>query len=169
MTEIRILYQDIKSAAKRHLATIGKHHKAQTGGTLFATATLSEIEEDVMPEFVVAAAQAVVGELGPLVETYACTADDVTLGVCNTRMGEALPQSLADSIRAYMVASVVQSVLNMSVPDIAPKYATDVQQLLAALIRTAFAKKAPTVGSEALNMSGSTTMDWKDAQDGYGG
>lgn len=167
MTEISIEYQDIRQAVSRQLAIIGKHHKAQNGGTLFTTAALSEIEQDVMPDIIVAAAQAAIGELSPIVTAYDKNDERLTFGVDDTRSGAALPKAVKAGMTAYVTAYVTAGVLSMSLPDAAQKYTADAQQQLAALTRTAFSKEAPSVTDMTLNVSGKVTMDSDETKDGY--
>lgn len=167
MAEISIENSKISSLARQQLSIIGKHHKSPTGGTLFATTTLSEIEVGVMPTLIVGAAQVIVGELSPIVTAYGSDNTKLTFDIEKSRWGDALPSAFADNIKMYIVANVVQSVLNMSVPDIAPKYTSDAQLLLASLVKMAFVKKPPGTSVTVYNVSGTVTIEDNEKTDGY--
>lgn len=55
----------------------------------------------------------------------------------------------------------------MSVPDIAPKYTSDAQLLLASLVKMAFVKKPPGTSVTVYNVSGTVTIEDNEKTDGY--
>ena len=67
-----------------------------------------------------------------------------------------------------IIASTVQSVINMFAPDIAPKYTADAQNLLASLVKMAFTKQQPRTSSSAYNISATATVEASEKNDGYG-
>lgn len=140
---VTIDYADIKAEARKHLAIIGKHRANPKGGTLFATTDLTTIEADVIPTFIVSSAQLIVSALSPVVSSYATTGEKLTFEVNPSRWGAVLPVSFADSVRSFIAAYVTGAVLNMTLPDAAPKYETDAKNQLAALTAIAFTKQTP--------------------------
>ena len=152
---ISIHLRTIASSVKQHLAVIGKHHRTPSGETVFTSVTLSEIESTLLPSFVKTAAQVLLAELSPILASY--TLNDLgylTFTTSNARWGDVVPEVFVSTVRSYLVASSVQSALNLSLPDIAPKYAADTQSLLGSLIRMAFTKTPP--GASASTLTGCT-------------
>lgn len=152
---ISIHLRTIASSVKQHLAVIGKHHRTPSGETFFTSVTLSEMESTLLPSFVESAAQVLLAELSPILASY--TLNDLgylIFTTSNTRWGDAVPEVFVSTVRSYLVASSVQSALNLSLPDIAPKYAADTQSLLGSLIRMAFTKTPP--GASASTLTGCT-------------
>lgn len=145
--DINIDFATIKSAVRQQLSVIGKHHASQQGGSLFSTTTLTDIETNVMPTFIVASAQLIISELSPMVYTYNIDEDCISFDVSPSRWGDVLPSAFYDGVQSFIIADVMQSVLNMIAPDLAPKYATDAKNQLAALSSMAFTKQPPAPSS----------------------
>lgn len=161
MSTISIHLPTIAQPVKQHLAVIGKHHRTPSGETIFTSVTLSEMESTLLPSFVESAAQVLLAELSPILASY--TLNDLgylIFTTSNTRWGDAVPEVFTSTVRSYLVASSVQSALNLSLPDVAPKYAADTQSLLNSLIRMAFTKNPPGTSTTTLaGCTGSCTLN----------
>lgn len=160
MSTISIHLPTIAQPVKQHLAVIGKHHSTPSGETVFTSVTLSEIESALLPSFVKTAAQVLLAELSPILASY--TLNDLgylTFTTSNARWGDVVPEVFVSAVQSYLVASSVQSALNLSLPDIAPKYAADTQALLGSLVRMAFTKTPPSASTSTLtDCTGSCTL-----------
>lgn len=163
---ISVTLSDVTAAAKQQLAIIGKHHKTASGETLFSTATLSSLEESVMPTFAQSAAHIVVAELSPIITSFT-GGEHLTFWVDNDRWNNGLNSAFSAALQSYLIASTVQSVINMFAPDIAPKYTADAQHLLASLVKMAFTKQQPRTSSSAYNISATATVEDSEKNDGY--
>lgn len=182
--QIRIYLEDVKTAVKRQLSIIGKHHATQRGDTLFSAATLSSVEEHVFQQFIIDGAQLVIAHLSPVLTAYtvgdlpdepsaasgqsvanqtagpndapSVIAPYLCFSVAASRTNQALSDAAQDSVCSLLVAYVVQAVLSMVLPDLAPKYAADVQSLLLAATRLVLAKSPPPKSPSTLtDFSGS--------------
>lgn len=167
MSTISIHLPTIAQPVKQHLAVIGKHHRTPSGETVFTSVTLSEIESTLLPSFVKTAAQVLLAELSPILASY--TLNDLgylTFTTSNARWGDVVPEVFVSAVQSYLVASSVQSALNLSLPDIAPKYAADTQALLNSLVRMAFTKTPPGVSTSTLtDCTGSCTLSAPPSKD----
>ena len=163
---ISVTLSDITAAAKQQLSIIGKHHKTASGETLFSTATLSSLEENAMPTLAQSAAHIVVAELSPLITSFA-GGEHLSFWIDNDRWNNGLNSAFSAALQSYLIASTVQSVINMFAPDIAPKYTADAQQLLASLVKMAFTKQQPSSSSSAYNISATATVEDSEKTDGY--
>lgn len=165
--QFNIYLQDVKDAVKRQLAIIGKHHNTPKGDTLFSATTLSGTEEKVMQQFIVDGAQHVVSALAPVISGYNvggfielprenAQAKQMEIqpylcfSVNTTRTNNALSDAAQDSITSLLVAYVTQSVLAMTLPELASKYATDVQAQLLATTRLVMTKTPPSSSKKTL-------------------
>lgn len=164
---ISVTLSDVTAAAKQQLAIIGKHHKTASGETLFSTATLSSLEESVMPTFAQSAAHIVVAELSPIITSFTA-GGYLSFEVDNNRWNNGLDTAFSAALRSYLIASTVQSVINMFAPDIAPKYTADAQYLLASLVKMAFTKQQPRTSSVTYQVSATATVEASEKNDGYG-
>lgn len=170
--QIRIYLEDVKTAVKRQLSIIGKHHATQRGDTLFSAATLSSVEEHVFQQFIIDGAQLVIANLSPVLTAYTVgdlpdepsAASDapstdapsvivpyLCFSVAASRTSQALSSAAQDSVQALLVAYVVHAVLSMVLPELAPKYAADVQSMLLAATRLVLAKSPPPKSPSTLN------------------
>lgn len=165
-TSVSVTLSDITAAAKQQLAIIGKHHKTASGETLFSTATLSSLEESAMPTLAQSAAHIVVAELSPIITSFT-GGEHLTFWVDNDRWNNGLNSAFSAALQSYLIASTVQSVINMFAPDIAPKYTADAQNLLASLVKMAFTKQQPRTSSSAYNISATATLEASEKNDGY--
>lgn len=163
---ISVTLSDVTAAAKQQLSIIGKHHKTASGETLFSTATLSSLEESAMPTFAKSAAHIVVAELSPIITSFT-ESSSLTFVIDNTRWNNDLNSAFSAALQSYLIASTVQSVINMFAPDIAPKYTADAQHLLASLVKMAFTKQQPRTSSSAYNISATATVEDSEKNDGY--
>lgn len=164
---ISVTLSDVTAAAKQQLAIIGKHHKTASGETLFSTATLSSLEESAMPTFAKSAAHIVVAELSPIITSFT-ESSSLTFVIDNNRWNKGLNSAFSAALQSYLIASTVQSVINMFAPDIAPKYTADAQHLLASLVKMAFTKQQPPTSSVDYNVSASARIEDSEKNDGYG-
>lgn len=139
----------VKSSVRAQLSVIGKHHATQPNSTLFSTTTLSSLESSVMDEFVRTAVQLVVSALTPVLSVYS-SSTSFKFSVNSSRWGNALPVAVQDAVQSFIVASVVQSCLNMTVPDIAPRYSADAQNMLTAIVSMVFTKQPPVKSASSL-------------------
>lgn len=163
---ISVTLSDVTAAAKQQLSIIGKHHKTASGETLFSTATLSSLEESAMPTLAQSAAHIVVAELSPIITSFT-GGEHLTFWVDNDRWNNGLNSAFSAALQSYLIASTVQSVINMFAPDIAPKYTADAQNLLASLVKMAFTKQQPSTSSSAYNISATATLESSEKNDGY--
>ena len=171
--DFKIYLNDVKAAVKRQLSIIGKHHSTQKGDTLFSVSTLTSVEESVMQQFIVDGAQHLVANLAPVLSSYtlgdldgqSAQASDassilpsasplivpyLTFSVRTTRTNKALSDAAMQGVLALLVAYVTHSVLSMVLPDLAPKYANDVQSQLQATSQLVFNKLPPTIPTSTL-------------------
>lgn len=151
--DIAIYLEDVKEAVKRQLSIIGKHHSTQKGDTLFSVSTLSSVEDTVMRQCIIDGAQLVTSNLSPVLSGYEVgkkaggqKAEYIAF-VVNT---DALSGAAQDSVKSLLIAYVTQSVLAMVLPDLAGKYATDVQAQLLAATRLIFTKTPPGSADKTL-------------------
>mgnify|MGYP004454555339 CR=1 FL=1 len=165
-TSVSVTLSDVTAAAKQQLAIIGKHHKTASGETLFSTATLSSLEESAMPTLAQSAAHIVVAELSPIITSFT-GGEHLSFWIDNGRWNNGLNSAFSAALQSYLIASTVQSVINMFAPDIAPKYTADVQHLLASLVKMAFTKQQPSSSSAAYNVSATATLEASEKNDGY--
>jgi hypothetical protein len=163
---ISVTLSDVTAAAKQQLSIIGKHHKTASGETLFSTATLSSLEESAMPTLAQSAAHIVVAELSPIITSFT-GGEHLSFRIDNDRWNNGLNSAFSAALQSYLIASTVQSVINMFAPDIAPKYTADAQQLLASLVKMAFTKQQPSSSSAAFNVSATATLEDSEKTDGY--
>lgn len=166
MLSISVTLSDVTAAAKQQLSIIGKHHKTASGETLFSTATLSSLEESAMPTLAQSAAHIVVAELSPIITSFA-GGEHLSFWIDNDRWNNGLNSAFSAALQSYLIASTVQSVINMFAPDIAPKYTADAQHLLASLVKMAFTKQQPLTSSSAYNISATATVEDSEKNDGY--
>lgn len=166
-TSVSVTLSDVTAAAKQQLSIIGKHHKTASGETLFSTATLSSLEESAMPTLAQSAAHIVVAELSPIITSFT-GGDSLSFMLDNDRWNNGLNSAFSAALRSYLIASTVQSVINMFAPDIAPKYTADAQQLLASLVKMAFTKQQPGASYTTYNVSATATVETSEKTDGYG-
>lgn len=161
--DFKIYLNDVKAAVKRQLSIIGKHHSTQKGDTLFSVSTLTSVEESVMQQFIVDGAQHLVSNLAPVLSSYTLGDLDgqsaqasslivpyLTFSVRTTRTNKALSDAATQGVLALLVAYVTHSVLSMVLPDLAPKYANDVQLQLQATSQLVFNKLPPTIPTSTL-------------------
>lgn len=155
--EITILLDNVKDVVKRQLSIIGKHHSTQKGDTLFAVSTLSSLEETVMQQYIEDGAQLVTSNLSPVLSGYEVgkkaggqKAEYIAFVVNTTRSNDALSGAAQDSVKSLLIAYVTQSVLAMVLPELAGKYATDVQTQLLATTRLVFTKTPPSSSEKTL-------------------
>ena len=155
--EITILLDNVKDVVKRQLSIIGKHHSTQKGDTLFAVSTLSSLEETVMQQYIEDGAQLVASNLSPVLQGYTFgkkagleKVSYLSFDVNTTRSNDALSEAAQDSVKTLLIAYVTQSVLAMVLPDLAGKYATDVQAQLLAATRLIFTKTPPGSADKTL-------------------
>lgn len=155
--QIAIYLEDVKEAVKRQLSIIGKHHSTQKGDTLFSVSTLSSVEDSVMQQYIIDGAQLVVSNLSPVLSGYSVgekaegeKAPYLSFEVNTTRGNNALSGAAQDSVKSLLIAYVLQSVLAMVLPDLAGKYATDVQTQLLAATRLIFTKMPPSSADKTL-------------------
>lgn len=163
---ISVTLSDVTAAAKQQLAIIGKHHKTASGETLFSTATLSSLEESAMPTLAQSAAHIVVAELSPIITSFA-GGEHLSFWIDNDRWNNGLNSAFSAALQSYLIASTVQSVINMFAPDIAPKYTADTQYLLASLVKMAFTKQQPRTSSTPYNVNATATVEASEKNDGY--
>lgn len=173
--QIRIYLEDVKTAVKRQLSIIGKHHATQRGDTLFSAATLSSVEEHVFQQFIIDGAQLVLANLSPVLTGYtvgelpdepsaqshagkttepgapSAIVPYLCFSVAASRTCQALSDAAQDSVQSLLVAYVAQAVLSMVLPDLAPKYAADVQSMLLAATRLVLAKSPPAKSPSTLS------------------
>lgn len=155
--DIAIYLEDVKEAVKRQLSIIGKHHSTQKGDTLFSVSTLSSVEDTVMRQCIIDGAQLVTSNLSPVLAGYEVgkkaggqKAEYIAFVVNTTRSNDALSGAAQDSVKSLLIAYVTQSVLAMVLPDLAGKYATDVQAQLLAATRLIFTKTPPDSADKTL-------------------
>lgn len=155
--DIAIYLEDVKEAVKRQLSIIGKHHSTQKGDTLFSVSTLSSVEDTVMRQCIIDGAQLVTSNLSPVLSGYEIgkkpgghKAEYIAFVVNTTRSNDALSGAAQDSVKSLLIAYVTQSVLAMVLPDLAGKYATDVQAQLLAATRLIFTKMPPSSADKTL-------------------
>lgn len=155
--DIAIYLEDVKEAVKRQLSIIGKHHSTQKGDTLFSVSTLSSVEDTVMRQCIIDGAQLVTSNLSPVLSGYEIgkkaggqKAEYIAFVVNTTRSNDALSGAAQDSVKSLLIAYVTQSVLAMVLPDLAGKYATDVQTQLLAATRLIFTKTPPSSSEKTL-------------------
>lgn len=155
--DIAIYLEDVKEAVKRQLSIIGKHHSTQKGDTLFSVSTLSSVEDTVMRQCIIDGAQLVTSNLSPVLSGYEVgkraggqKAEYIAFVVNTTRSNDALSGAAQDSVKSLLIAYVTQSVLAMVLPDLAGKYATDVQAQLLAATRLIFTKTPPGSADKTL-------------------
>lgn len=155
--EITILLDNVKDVVKRQLSIIGKHHSTQKGDTLFAVSTLSSLEETVMQQYIEDGAQLVASNLSPVLQGYTFgkkagleKVSYLSFDVNTTRSNDALSEAAQDSVKTLLIAYVTQSVLAMVLPELAGKYATDVQTQLLATTRLVFTKMPPGSADKTL-------------------
>ena len=164
--EITILLDNVKDVVKRQLSIIGKHHSTQKGDTLFAVSTLSSLEETVMQQYIEDGAQLVASNLSPVLQGYTFgkkagleKVSYLSFDVNTTRSNDALSEAAQDSVKTLLIAYVTQSVLAMVLPELAGKYATDVQTQLLATTRPVFTKTPPSSSEKTLaDCEGSVTL-----------
>lgn len=164
--EITILLDNVKDVVKRQLSIIGKHHSTQKGDTLFAVSTLSSLEETVMQQYIEDGAQLVASNLSPVLQGYTFgkkagleKVSYLSFDVNTTRSNDALSEAAQDSVKTLLIAYVTQSVLTMVLPELAGKYATDVQTQLLATTRLVFTKTPPSSSEKTLaDCEGSVTL-----------
>lgn len=138
---------DIVSAIKRHLSTIGKRMNTKDGKNMFSDITLSSAEVTILNQFITASAQDIEAVLKQFItaSTYGLT---INMTITNTR-GDAdfdtRVQALSDS---YVTLNSVGEYLSMTHPDLAQKYQRDAQQRLQALVSYVFYKKPPTASAD---------------------
>lgn len=164
--EITILLDNVKDVVKRQLSIIGKHHSTQKGDTLFAVSTLSSLEETVMQQYIEDGAQLVASNLSPVLQGYTFgkkagleKVSYLSFDVNTTRSNDALSEAAQDSVKTLLIAYVTQSVLAMVLPELAGKYATDVQTQLLATTRLVFTKTPPNSSEKTLaDCEGSVTL-----------
>lgn len=164
--EITILLDNVKDVVKRQLSIIGKHHSTQKGDTLFAVSTLSSLEETVMQQYIEDGAQLVASNLSPVLQGYTFgkkagleKVSYLSFDVNTTRSNDALSEVAQDSVKTLLIAYVTQSVLAMVLPELAGKYATDVQTQLLATTRLVFTKTPPSSSEKTLaDCEGSVTL-----------
>lgn len=164
--EITILLDNVKDVVKRQLSIIGKHHSTQKGDTLFAVSTLSSLEETVMQQYIEDGAQLVASNLSPVLQGYTFgkkagleKVSYLSFDVNTTRSNDALSEAAQDSVKTLLIAYVTQSVLAMVLPELAGKYATDVQTQLLATTRLVFTKTPPSSSEKTLtDCEGSVTL-----------
>ena len=155
--DIAIYLEDVKEAVKRQLSIIGKHHSTQKGDTLFSVSTLSSVEDTVMRQCIIDGAQLVTSNLSPVLSGYSVgkrargeKAEYIGFDVSITRSNDALSGAAQDSVKALLIAYVTQSVSAMVLPELAGKYATDVQTQLLAATRLIFTKTPPSSADKTL-------------------
>lgn len=155
--EITIWLDNVKDVVKRQLSIIGKHHSTQKGDTLFAVSTLSSLEETVMQQYIEDGAQLVASNLSPVLQGYTFgkkagleKVSYLSFDVNTTRSNDALSEAAQDSVKTLLIAYVTQSVLAMVLPELAGKYATDVQTQLLATTRLVFTKTPPGSADKTL-------------------
>ena len=119
-----------------------------------------------MPTFAKSAAHIVVAELSPIITSFT-ESSSLTFVIDNTRWNNGLNSAFSAALQSYLIASTVQSVINMFAPDIAPKYTADAQQLLASLVKMAFTKQQPSSSAAAYNVSATATLEDSEKTDGY--
>lgn len=164
--DIAIYLEDVKEAVKRQLSIIGKHHSTQKGDTLFSVSTLSSVEDTVMRQCIIDGAQLVTSNLSPVLSGYEVgkkaggqKAEYIAFVVNTTRSNDALSGAAQDSVKSLLIAYVTQSVLAMVLPNLAGKYATDVQAQLLAATRLIFTKTPPGSSEKTLaDCEGSVTL-----------
>lgn len=164
--DIAIYLEDVKEAVKRQLSIIGKHHSTQKGDTLFSVSTLSSVEDTVMRQCIIDGAQLVTSNLSPVLAGYEVgkkaggqKAEYIAFVVNTTRSNDALSGAAQDSVKSLLIAYVLQSVLAMVLPELAGKYATDVQTQLLATTRLVFTKTPPSSSEKTLaDCEGSVTL-----------
>ncbi|WP_308227513.1 hypothetical protein [uncultured Prevotella sp.] len=164
--EITILLDNVKDVVKRQLSIRGKHHSTQKGDTLFAVSTLSSLEETVMQQYIEDGAQLVASNLSPVLQGYTFgkkagleKVSYLSFDVNTTRSNDALSEAAQDSVKTLLIAYVTQSVLAMVLPELAGKYATDVQTQLLATTRLVFTKTPPSSSEKTLaDCEGSVTL-----------
>ena len=83
----------------------------------------------------------------------------ISFEVNTTRNNNALSGAAQDSVKSLLIAYVTQSILAMVLPELAGKYATDVQTLLQAATRQIFTKMPPSSSEKTLaDCEGSVTL-----------
>ena len=98
---------------------------------------------------------------------FSTESSSLTFVIDNTRWNNGLDSAFSAALLSYLIASTVQSVINMFAPDIAPKYTADAQHLLASLVKMAFTKQQPRTSSSAYNISATATVEDSEKNDGY--
>lgn len=160
------MLDNVKDVVKRQLSIIGKRHSTQKGDTLFAVSTLSSLEETVMQQYIEDGAQLVASNLSPVLQGYTFgkkagleKVSYLSFDVNTTRSNDALSEAAQDSVKTLLIAYVTQSVLAMVLPELAGKYATDVQTQLLATTRLVFTKTPPSSSEKTLaDCEGSVTL-----------
>lgn len=151
--EITIDWSNVKDAVRKHFSIIGKRLKDKEGNLLFSGVTLSSVEEDILKQYVNAAAEIFVSEM-PNTLTYYDSGDFLIFVVKNTRWTDALSVVFEGNFMGYAVSYVADAVLGMNYPDLAKKYALDMQNHINAAIKCVYNKEQPSD-------SGKTYQDMK--------
>ena len=110
-----------------------------------------------MRQCIIDGAQLVTSNLSPVLSGYEVgkkpgghKAEYIAFVVNTTRSNDALSGAAQDSVKSLLIAYVTQSVLAMVLPELAGKYATDVQTLLQAATRLIFTKTPPGSADKTL-------------------
>lgn len=167
--QITIDWSHVKDAVKKHLSIIGKRQKNQEG-TAFSGITLSSVEEDIMNQYINAAAETFVGELAPLI-TFYNSGDFLVFKVKNTRWADntdSVTVPFEGNFMGYVVAYVANAVLGMNYPELAKKYAEDMQNHLKAAVNLVYVKQPPKVSTAKYeDVNGECEIDENENKIGY--
>ncbi len=167
--EITLDGAHVAKMVKKHLAIIGKRQK-DSDGSVFAEITLSSAEEDIINQYVNAAAETFVGELSPLL-TYYSTGDFLVFKLENTRWADSttsLTVPFEGNFMGYVVAYVANAILGMNYPNLAKKYAEDMQRHVEASMKLVYSKTPPKVSSAKYeDVKGSCEISDNETKIGY--
>lgn len=138
-----IQYSDIKTKVKRHFAIIGKRLEDKQGNLLFAGATLSSAEEQILKDYLNEATQVFVGNFAPITANYNEGDSEVQFDFTRNRVDASKANAFAGNFESFVVDYIANAVLAMNYPDQAKKYEADMQNHLQAATRLIYSKNAP--------------------------
>jgi len=168
--QVTIDWTNVENAVKKHLSIIGKRQKNENG-SLYAGITLSsKEEEDIMKQYINAAAETFVGYLTPFVTQYS-SGDFLIFILENTRWADnnnGITVPFEGNFMGYAVAYVANALLGMNYPELAKKYADDMQRHLESAINLIFYKTPPKVSSANYeDVKGSCEINDNETKIGY--
>ncbi len=168
---ITVDWCSVRASVSKHLAIMGKRLKDKDGSTLFANITLSSEEKGIMNQYISAAAETFASELAPFI-TYYNNGDFLMFTVKNSRWADGVDGvsvPFEGNFMGYTIAYVANAVLGMTHPDLAKKYADEMENHLNAAVKLFYVKKLPDEGSNPFSMKAVLEIFPSEKKDGYGG